>query len=566
MNFINKINKYLLENYPLIWNTRLVWMIGVNILVHILFFAIGFLSANQIQDLKEHHNLENFFFDSSAVYYNVLFSIFIILIWIIFYIRNNAFKNLYYLPKFFLFKQFCIIFLIFFISITQYFSFQKGLVTKIKLNYNWEEVDVDIKSFNKNALFLAQNQSDYEIKNKQYPSPFPLEVSYSDKLKNNIQENNNIDDNADYFLEENVSDFNIDITKPYIVKNKLFYQFYSINEALWLKDKAENPDRNWYSKNDFKYRIVKDVSQFKDLIHPSLLNYSKQLFISGQDSLAYKAQLKNHQELLESGDEAEIKKALTTFLGLTDKYKINHNLDVETWFKLVYNQPSYLLITLINQSPPNISGNFNDSKSRFYDDISFSERLYVSLGNTDNAFKNIHDAYFGKLQVGFIYFFIGFAYFLALFFFIFKTTSIKNVLLSIVAGIVVLVIIVWLMSSTSIFFKNSESRSYAIMLIISFLIIAFSIISYILKWKKISIYIMWSIGVFAPPIFILFSCLSYIRQLRLAHLDLYPKEYSYQSNFEIWFKSFGFFVVFITASITVFLYSIYIRKLKGRPE
>lgn len=565
MNFINKVNKYLLEQYPLIWNTRLVWMIAANLLVHSLFFILGFTTVNNVQDLKNYYSLSNFFFESSAVYYNFLISIVIILIWIIYYLRNNAFKNLYNLPKGFLFKQFCIILVIIFISITQYFSYRQGLVAKIKLNYDWEEVDKDIKAFNKTGIFLLRNQSDYEIKNKKYPKPFPLEIAYSSKIKH-VNNSNSFDNEADDY-DGNLVKNNIDVTKPYIVRNKLFYQFYRFNEDLWQHDLEKTPDLYEYKKNDFRYRIVEDVSEFKELIHPSLLNYSNKLFYSGQDSLAYTQQLKSHQQILENGDETEIKGALTTFIKLAKKYKINHNLDVETWFKYIYNTPFYKVNILFNQSPPSLHNtNFSNTKSRYYDDISYSENLYISIGNTDNVFKNIYEAYFKSIEQGLVYFLIGFAYCLALLLFIFKTTNIRNVLLSIVASILLLIIIIWLMSSIKFLNLDSDYHIYLIMLFVSFMVILFSIISYKFDWSRILVYILWSINLFALPLFILFSCLIYIKEKNIKHLEMYPKDYSYKSSFEIWFNNYGFWLVLVSSFIAVYIYSNYIRKLRARAE
>lgn len=566
MNFINKVNKYLLEHYPLIWNTRLVWMVGVNILVHMLFFIIGFSAVNEIEDLKQHYNLSSYFFESSAIYYNFLFSIVIVLVWIIFYLRNNAFKNLYSLPKLFLFKQFCIILFIFFISITQFFSFKQGIVTKIKLNYNWEEVDADIKIFNKTAIFLAQNQSDYTINNKKYPKPFPLEIAYNDKFEINGAINDTEAQEGNYDFDDNLNANDIDVTKPYIVKNKLFYQFYTIDENLWLKDKEFNSDLNEYSKNNFKYRIVEDVSEFKHLIKPSLLNYSKVLFKTGQDSLANQSQLEYYQKILNDGDNEEIKIALKTFLILTKKYKIDHNLEAGTWFNLTINQPDYFLKILINQSPPDLYGNNSNTKSRFYDEVPYSEKMYLSFGNTDHIFKNIYEAYFISTASEFTYFLTIFAFFLALILFVFKTTSIKNVLLSIVASILILVIIVWLMTSYSYSSSDSDLRIYIIMTFISFAILLFSVVGYVSKWKKVAVNILWSLGLFAFPIFILFSILYSIKKLRLAHLQMYPKDYSYNSDLEIWFGNYGFWLILVSALVAVYLYSTFITKLKAQPE
>ena len=53
--YFTKIDQYLLENYPTIWNTKIVWMLLVNVIIHILFFFIGFVKSapkNEYSDIE----------------------------------------------------------------------------------------------------------------------------------------------------------------------------------------------------------------------------------------------------------------------------------------------------------------------------------------------------------------------------------------------------------------------------------------------------------------------------------------------------------------------------------
>ena len=545
MNFINKINKYLLEQYPLIWNTRLVWMLGVNTIVHLLFFIIGFYSVNGLEDLKIEHGLDNYFFDTSNVYYNVLISIFILLIWIIYYLRNNAFKNLYSVKKGMLFKQFCIVLLIFFISTTQYFSFKTGLKAKIKSLYSWHKVDADIKTFNKANLFLMQNEDDYEIDKKQYPEPFPLKVA--------INYNN--------ALEEN-----IDTTKIYLKHDGSFLQFYKLRSDSVIQELNTYTQR--YSNHNFKNRIVKDISAFKVFLNPSLLNYSTVKYDYGQDVISSRSLLNYYQNTLQNKDDAAIKEVLKATLSLAKKYNIKHNLTVENWFPLIDNKPYYLLKTLINNSDPSeedISGMiYKGDENERNSSIPYSKNLYLDFNNLDNFFNNVHEAYFDEFNNGLFNFFIIFSIFLAVLIFVFKTTNLKAVLLSFVASLVVLVLIVWLMSSVRNLFENSKYTEHVIMISVSFVIILFSIISYVLKWKKIIISIFWSLVLFAIPTFFFFIATCYSKYLQVVYLELHPNNYSYKSDFEIWFDSYGFWVIILIWILTIYIYAFYIRKLKAR--
>ncbi|OAD46407.1 hypothetical protein [Polaribacter atrinae] len=549
MNFINKINKYLLEHYPLIWNTRLVWMLGVNIIVHLLFFLIGFSSVNGLADLKEHYKLDNFFFNTSNVYYNVLISIFILLIWIIFYLRNNAFKNLYSIKKGMVFQQFCIVFLIILISTSQFYSFKAGLKIKTRSLYNWQELDRDIKVFNKFSLFLMQEQVKYEIDKKEYPAPFPLKVAVG----------------YDYNLTDN-----IDTTQAFFKKDGHFLQFYKFNNNSNLETNNSNKTRSAIAFDHYGDRTIIDISEFKEFLNPSLFNYSEEKFNYGQDSLDYKNQLNFYEEILSNKDDVKIKEGLNEVLSLSKKYEIKHNLTIDNWFELIDNKPSYLLTELIHSSNPKVeyytSVGYEGNNLSSGKDIPYSKSLYFDFNDTDNFFKNVYESYFSGFDVIFMYFIIAFSFCLSILILIFKTTSIKTILLSFVASLVVLVLIVWLMSSSNNLFGYSKYNEYFIMLFISFLIIVFSIFSYILKWKKTVISIFWSLVLFAVPTFFLFAAFSYSRYLKDVYLELNPQNYNYKSNFEIWFQNYGFWAILLVSIITVYVYSLFIRKFKARPE
>ncbi|WP_373941670.1 hypothetical protein OEG92_19365 [Polaribacter sejongensis] len=199
-------------------------------------------------------------------------------------------------------------------------------------------------------------------------------------------------------------------------------------------------------------------------------------------------------------------------------------------------------------------------------DIPYSKSLYFDFNDTDNFFKNVYESYFSGFDIVFLYFIIAFSFCLSILILIFKTTSIKTILLSFVASLVVLVLIVWLMSSSNNLFGYSKYNEYFIMLFISFLIIVFSIFSYILNWKKTIISIFWSLVLFAVPTFFLFAAFSYSRFLKDVYLELNPQNYNYKSNFETWFQNYGFWAILLVSIITIYVYSLFIRKLKARPE
>ncbi len=584
MNFIKKINKYLVEHYPLIWNTRLVWMLGIALLLHVTFFIVGYNYVNTQEDIVAVTNLESFYYDTSVVFVAILLSIIILLVWIIYYLQNNAFKNLYTLKKDTLFTQFCVIFFIFFINTSQFYSFNAGLKLKIKNKFDWQEIDTDIKEFNKLSLFLLQTKSDYNIDNKKYPAPFPLE--YSSVIYKHYKNH----------------DISIDTTKSNFYHNNYYYQFYKLDKKRILEDsKKTNLVIN--KRNNFKYRTVFDVFKYKNLIDGSLLNYSKELYSYGQDSTDSKNRLKFYETLLNKKDEKEIEKTILPFFDLAKKYHVKHNLNKKDWLYLINTKNDYVLIERILNFKPGI-----EDKERFksdyyrvvpkYDTVSLAKRKkkelfflrndpltedgksaivrrtereyfskipYCDLGRLDIFFKNVHEAYNSNPSIKILYALIIITFIVSLLLFLFKLTNIKTLLLSFVSGSILLIIILLLIEYVSSYKQNYRNTSF--LEICSFLLIGISItiasiISFIRRWKKLITAILFSLTLFIIPL------------LLVAMISLYEKyersKYLYQdfhkNTFLIWFDAYGFWVVIGIWLLSIGLYTIPIRKWKGLPE
>src|SRR5690606_8388303 len=163
---IKKLNKYLLENHPVVWNTRLVWMLGILVAMHILFFIVGFMSYVSPVDL---HDTSFFlsYFDSGFVWIGVLLSILILILWMNQYFKHNAFKAHYPKSNFSLYKEFLIIFLISLLTITQYFSYTQGLKSRVSMLKSSDEVEKEIDLVNRVAPFTLQNNN-YSYNNASY--------------------------------------------------------------------------------------------------------------------------------------------------------------------------------------------------------------------------------------------------------------------------------------------------------------------------------------------------------------------------------------------------------------
>lgn len=188
---LKKLNQYLLTHYPLLWNTRIVQVLLVNAIIHLLFFLGGWISVGA-------HNLQEkdyYFYRGSLTAFSVLCSIVVLIGWLIFYLRNNAFKSFYQLGKWHLTKEFALILLIVFSSITFLESYGYGERTKARRITNYTQLVQEVNTVNLAKAFIPTDKSDYFILNHcgsgfDEKVAYVRAVDYEDTLNNNRNDTN----------------------------------------------------------------------------------------------------------------------------------------------------------------------------------------------------------------------------------------------------------------------------------------------------------------------------------------------------------------------------------------
>lgn len=101
-------NHKFVYNYPLIWNTKIIPFTLIALVLHLIFFSVGY--QNAIVGSVQIHNYYNQ--DSNAITINlfaILISVLVFIIWCILYFRNNAFKAFYPKANRALFKEWLLI-------------------------------------------------------------------------------------------------------------------------------------------------------------------------------------------------------------------------------------------------------------------------------------------------------------------------------------------------------------------------------------------------------------------------------------------------------------------------
>lgn len=360
MNFINKINNYLIQRYPTIWNTRIVWMLAISLLAHIVFYFIGFISHSSPLSLQNSRVIDDYF-SSGVIMVHIIVSMLMLVGWLVYMFKNNGFKNFYPTSNLKLFGQFVCYLVIVFASISFYFSYMFGLRSYINKAYPNDELVKNVDIINKAYPFLSIGYQDYSLDKKAYPKPF-------------------------YELYCETNDDLIDYNKKYFETNGYKYQFYSLYKvAITARDgygEFKYPAAEYKNGTSLAYKeVVKDTCNYyfkKDVVdvsadiktaNLSYYNFSRVFYTLGfedidfydrynysyassypEDAAMYGTNpnaAKNYEfskqfsEILDRKDPKEIKKILNDFLEVSKQYQIRTNLNTDQWFKLIYHRDTF---------------------------------------------------------------------------------------------------------------------------------------------------------------------------------------------------------------------------------
>lgn len=592
MKQVNRINQFLLKHYPLVWNTKLVWLVLAGVFFHLLFFGSGFFSLNNPIALQA-HNVEDNFFENGPIFFNMLISTLLIVGWLFFMFKNNSFKNFYPTSRSQLFRHFVLYFIIIIFNISYYYSYFYGMKTSIKLNHPSLIVKKNIDLSNQAAPFFSHYLDQYEIDNKRYPEYF-----------------------NDLFCETN-SDL-INFEKPHFKFLNEDYQFYTIRKVE-KNLRREKHDPHLFNEriNDSIYLYyykdtVIDVSKDIPTSNPSYYNFSEVFFNEfnvyrysygyytepsldrkfKEDSLGTQL-VKFYNTLLTNNNEAEIKSVLNNFLDVANKYKIATNLTSENWFPLV-NTDSFLLRNLIQREAPRINHKYQewDRKNR-----NRNANTYDANGN---RIKTVRDEFISQLETDFflesdklenvftnikkikrknpfentIHFFMWFSFFLASLVFIFRTSGLKSLIFSaITVGLLsVLLALVIVAYESSIRTVSDPLKIENFMAVFTWIIgtvILVVPIFYLKKTNKMisSICINISLSFFAFYIFLILAIISMIQDhycdLHYLTSDLKQKHCSnILKDGEILWS----YILFFASFIFIYFFAGIIRKWRALPE
>ena len=149
---LKNLDKKLLHHFPLLWNLKFPYIILAGIVFHILaYFGSYFFSDFDIKSLRDFHsnNVEDIIIGFFAVFGGI-----ILIVWFLFYIRNNGLKAFYPKDKNAIFKEWLLVFCILLLFLSAIFTIQKGIKDKAISLFSKEEFSKRVETVYKAGFFI----------------------------------------------------------------------------------------------------------------------------------------------------------------------------------------------------------------------------------------------------------------------------------------------------------------------------------------------------------------------------------------------------------------------------
>lgn len=181
------IQKNLLINNPLLWNSKIIPFACLTIVFHILFFAIGYINGEI--DFTRNDNYYDYGADNAIIIFvSVVITILIFIVWLVLYSRNNAFKSFYPKTNSSLFKEWFYIFIFCLLNSSYAVSFlyakdvrQRNYLTQEEFNKRLDIISLtsvfvdgpftedSYTTVEKSGEYVRVERKTFTYKGKEYP-------------------------------------------------------------------------------------------------------------------------------------------------------------------------------------------------------------------------------------------------------------------------------------------------------------------------------------------------------------------------------------------------------------
>lgn len=520
MNLLKKLNTYLLENHPLTWHSKVIQLTLAGVLFWIISYFIGYALID-LQVLQNERIL-NYYFESSFVYFHVIYCVTIISIWAFYFYKNNAFKNLYPIKKGYFLQLFFYLFIPFTILVNAYYPFTKGCKEKTSTFFDTTEIGNEIDKLNLGAAFLISYPGNYSLENRIFPKPYPVEIA-------------TFDENQQKWSEP---PYNIYKTNG---KNKTYWTPENYDEKYTIK--VDGRKKQFFASETVEtgtpchyqsFSFVKKMYSLEELDHPelwSVLNYSSILidlkFIEGKEN-SFLQYSKNYAptiyDWVRNKKITSIQKSIDEFKQVCDKYEIDYRINTShIIFYLKFKKFKNIHHSIVNTWRDN-SGKYNhqdevnqiqsmltdtnytienmEYQHAYYYDNHALQKIFdnFSYTNNPNPIEDYSLLFFLCLSLGITWLFLWFEF-----------TDIKSLLITIpIVGILIVLNFLIVYLSRKDYYRDFEDD-----LLLSFIITFLTIISFTLfslktkKIKKKIANILVNLCYVLSPYFFIFTVILY---------------------------------------------------------
>ncbi|MBL0913541.1 MAG: hypothetical protein IBJ09_14330 [Bacteroidia bacterium] len=136
---MKKLNKFIIERFPTLWNVRFVYVVPALLLAHLMFFLMGRASVD-LEGLKEYYRIDEAYFESGAILFGILISVLVFVMWLLFYLRNNPLKKFYPHSSWKLLLEYGMVLLICLLNVSFAISYSVGQHSKAGSLFSKEDL------------------------------------------------------------------------------------------------------------------------------------------------------------------------------------------------------------------------------------------------------------------------------------------------------------------------------------------------------------------------------------------------------------------------------------------
>ncbi|MFY7990477.1 MAG: hypothetical protein ACOVO3_07080, partial [Fluviicola sp.] len=169
----NRFDTYLLTKWPLIWHSKIVYLLAVGLLMNGVFLIWGLASATR--EVVLDRSIDRIYGNGTPVFVHLILGLIFLTLWAIQFYKKNAIKHLYPLGSLYLTKLYLLLLVGFTFFITPAESFNYGMRISVRQKYDLKTLQKDVAIVNKACVFLPQDEANYTLDKRTFPKPFPIE-------------------------------------------------------------------------------------------------------------------------------------------------------------------------------------------------------------------------------------------------------------------------------------------------------------------------------------------------------------------------------------------------------